>query len=242
MKHLIFSCLFLLLRFSTGAAADLPQATESESDKNVLVFQEVDGLLSVEAEDFFMQTHADKRRWHITTADQLPQIAPDGDPPHLKEASGKAYIEILPDTRRDHADQLVYGENISLNPGLIGVLYYHVYINTPGRYYVWGRIYSTNSEDNGLHVGIDGNWPASGQRMQWTDKNVWAWASKQRTEEKHYGEPHILYLDIDTPGSHVVMFSMREDGTEFDKWLMTNRRDFLSPEGVGPASRIRQCK
>jgi hypothetical protein len=50
-----------------------------------------------------------------------------------------------------------------------------------------------------MHVGIDGTWPETGQRMQWTGKQKWAWGSKQRTEKQHGGEPYKLYLMVDQP-------------------------------------------
>jgi hypothetical protein len=120
----------------------------------------------------------------------------------------------------------------------MGLLVYPVRFDTPGRYYVWVRAYSTGSEDNGLHVGIDGTWPESGQRLQWCEgKHSWWWESKQRTQKEHCGEPHKIYLDIEQPGLHTIEFSMREDGFEFDKWLMTTDRDFARPVGPGPADR-----
>jgi 2-keto-4-pentenoate hydratase len=189
-------------------------------------FVEENGFLMVEAEDFHMQTETGSRAWYLFSESSSPSVEPDGDPPHLEGASGGAYLEILPDTRRSHGDKLVKGENFHDFPKPAAVLAYKVRINNPGRYYIWARIYSTNTEDNGLHVGLDGEWPASGSRMQWTTKNQWIWGSKQRTEAVHTGVPYQLYLDIDEPGLHTILFSMREDGTEFDKWLMTLDREF----------------
>jgi hypothetical protein len=118
----------------------------------------------------------------------------------------------------------------------MAVLHYNVYFSTPGRYYVWVRAHSTGSEDNGLHVGMDGTWPETGQRLQWCEgKRTWRWESKQRTEKQHCGEPYKIYLDIEQPGLHSIEFSMREDGFEFDKWLMTKDRNFARPEGPGPS-------
>lgn len=198
-----------------------------------VVFQERDGLVAVEAESYFQQSLDEVRRWELTTREHTPAVSPDGDDNHAETASGLAYLEALPDSRRTHSDRLIVGENFSDEPGRIGVLRYRVHFQTPGRYYVWARIYSTGTEDNGLHVGIDGEWPASGQRMQWTRKNEWAWDSKQRTEEVHTGERYKLFIDVDSPGEHVISFSMREDGVEFDKWLMTTDRDYV-PDGLGP--------
>ncbi len=204
-----------------------------------VVFAEKDGLLAVEAEHFFKQTKTDKRAFYLTHSDRTPSVTPDGDPSHVGGASGGAYVEILPDTRRTHGDKLITGVNFSPEPGKMAVLHYNVNIKTPGRYYVWVRCYSTGSEDNGLHVGIDGQWPETGQRLQWCQgKKTWRWESKQRTNKNHCGEPYKIYLDIDEPGRHVIHFSMREDGFEFDKWLMTTEREFARPDGVGPASNV----
>jgi hypothetical protein len=197
-----------------------------------VVFEEKDGIVAVEAEHFYRQRLMEKRAWHLTSARQTPDIEPDGDPPHFDGASGEAYLELLPDTRRSHDDPLVPGENFSNEPGRLAVLHYKVRFNNPGRYYVWVRAYSTGTEDNGLHVGLNGTWPASGQRMQWCDgKNAWRWESKQRTEQEHCGVPHEIYLDVPTAGDHEVQFSMREDGFEFDKFILTKDRDFKRPAG-----------
>jgi len=203
------------------------------------VFAETDGLVAIEAEHFFRQTAADVRAFHLTHAKQTPSISPDGDANHVAGASGGAYLEILPDTRRTHDDKLIKGTNFAPEADTMAVLHYKVHITTPGRHYVWARAHSTGSEDNGLHVGLNGTWPESGRRMQWCDgKHAWRWESKQRTPENHCGEPHQIYLDIAEAGEHVVQFSMREDGFEFDKWLMTTDRDFKRPEGVGPRAAV----
>ena len=76
-------------------------------------------------------------------------------------------------------------------------------------------------------------WVESGKRMQWCEgKDAWTWESKQRTEAVHCGEPYLIYLDIDRTGEHIIHFSMREDGFEFDKFLLTTDMNFI-PE---PAS------
>jgi hypothetical protein len=203
------------------------------------IFEESDGLVAAEAEHFAAQMMTEKRQWYITSVIKKPITTPDGDECHAESASGGAYIEVLPDTRRNHGHKLIRGENFSNEPGKMAILVYPVHFDTPGRYYVWVRAYSTGSEDNGLHVGLDGTWPASGQRLQWCEgKNSWRWESKQRTQKQHCGEPYKIYLDIENPGLHTIEFSMREDGFEFDKWLMTQDRDFRRPSGTGPSESI----
>ena len=221
----------LALLFGQTRAADLTQPiTGSE-----VLFEERNGLVAVEAEHFFRQTQTETRAWHRTAEGATSEVTPDGDPAHLEGASGGAYLEILPDTRRTHADKLIHGENFSAKPGVAGVLHYKIHFNSPGRYYVWVRAYSTGTEDNGLHVGLNGQWPETGQRMQWCDgKNTWRWESKQRTETEHCGVPYAIYLDVPNPGTHEVTFSMREDGFEFDKFILTKQREFHPPSGSGP--------
>ncbi|MFY0606472.1 MAG: hypothetical protein JXR10_07150 [Cyclobacteriaceae bacterium] len=202
--------------------------------KEEVVFEEKDGLVAVEAEFFYKQTKTDVRKWYRTTEKESPKIGKDSDPAHVFDASHNAYLEILPDTRATHDDALVKEENFSDDPGQLGVLHYKVKISSPGRYYVWARAHSTGSEDNGIHIGLDGQWPSSGRRMQWCDgKNKWTWSNKQRTKEVHCGIADSLYLDIEQAGEHVIQFSMREDGFEFDKFILTKDVDY-NPTGKGP--------
>ncbi len=193
-------------------------------------FAERDGLLMVEAERFHGQELTEKRSWfRLPTGLSLPGMDQPETVP-ASSASNGAYMHVLPDTRRTHEDKLIAGENFSNQPGRIAVLRYRVRIENPGRYYVWVRAYSTGSEDNGIHVGLNGEWPESGQRMQWCEgKRRWRWESKQRTQANHCGEEGRIYLDIPSAGEHTVMFSMREDGFRFDQWILTKDPSFARP-------------
>lgn len=231
----LIALLLAVATTSTAPAVDLTKPTVEDA----LVFAEKDGLVAVEAEHFSRQEAGGVRAFHITSTQYSPSIEPDGDKPHIDGASGHAYIEILPDSRRNHGEKLIKGENFSDEPGAAAVVTYRVQFQTTGRYYVWVRAFSSGSEDNGLHVGIDGKWPESGRRMQWCEgKNAWRWDSKQRTEQTHCGEPYLIFLDIAEVGLHEIHFSMREDGFEMDRWLMTTERDFARPEGIGPATTL----
>ncbi len=207
-----------------------------------LVFEEKDGLVAIEAEHFTTQEKSEIRAWHITTTQNRPKIRPDGDPSHAANASGGAYLEILPDTRRSHGDKLIPKENFTNTPGQMAILTYPIHFNNAGRYYCWVRTYSTNTEDNGIHLGLNGTWPESGARMQWTKKNQWAWDSKQRTEKIHTGVFGKIWIDIPNPGLHHIHFSMREDGFEFDKFILTTTKpDQKSPpQASGPKSLLKK--
>lgn len=235
-KKLLIVGLIFCAFFNTKAQ-NKKQTLPIVSDQ--LVFDEANGRVAVEAEFFFKQTATDLRQWYITYQKNVPNVKPDVDDSHIAGASNNAYIEILPDTRATSGDKLIGGENFSNVPGKLAIVHYKVNINKPGRYYVWVRAYSTGSEDNGLHVGIDGSWPEHGQRMQWCEgKNQWTWESKQRTEQQHCGVSNEIYLDIDKAGTHDIQFSMREDGFEMDKFLLTIDKNY-KPEGEGPKMKIK---
>ncbi|KLI64124.1 DUF5060 domain-containing protein [Aurantiacibacter marinus] len=182
------------------------------SGKWVAVVSRVhDGIL-VEAEDFAAQRDDDVRQWCIAA-----------DCPAGWERTGaQNYIALVPDTRRTHDDELVRGENFSGEPGRMAILSYDVEFPEAGRWYLWVRAYSSGSEDNGLHAGLNGDWPESGARIQYCEgRNQWFWESSQRTRENHCGVRGGLWLDVPTAGTHNVEFSMREDGFVFDAFYLT---------------------
>jgi len=124
--------------------------------------------VKVEAENFASK-HPD---WRTTTANSTPNVRPDPDGSHAGSASGRAYMELLPDTRVTHSDSLVSGGNFWNEPGTGPSLSYNVNIPESGRYLVFVKAYSTGTEDNGIHVGLNNSNPASGARMRCTSINL----------------------------------------------------------------------
>lgn len=181
------------------------------------------GTVEVEAEHFTIAEKDEIRKWYVIDS-QTALLYKDVDTLQCSGAGGNTFIAVLPDTRRTHGDKLVAGENFSNEPGEMAVVSYNVRFTSAGRYYVWVKAFSTGTEDNGIHVGLNGKWPESGRRMQWCEgKNQWTWASKQRTEVNHCGEEKLIYLDVPSPGNHVISFSMREDGFRFDKFVLSKK-------------------
>jgi len=218
---LCFAVLVLLL----SACAEPQEDAESAVVPTGLL-EETGGVLEVEAEDFYRKSANDSpREWYLMSTDATTAYAVTEQ---AKTASGEEYMEGLPDTRVTHDDSLIHGTNFYPEPGVGPILEYDVFFNTPGRYIVWARAHSTGTEDNGIHVGLNGEWPESGQRMQWCEgKDTWTWASAQRVPENHCGVPKTIYLDIEDAGAHTIQFSMREDGFEFDKWIMVRDTTFV---------------
>ena len=209
------------------------------------------GDVVIEAERFETQTRDGRRRWRVLRkSGPLRPLEGAGEATTwtrsmtaaAPQASGNRFIRLLPDTRRTHDDRLIRGENFSPEPGQMAVLSYRIHIDTPGRYYVWARLWSTGTEDNGLHVGLDGDWPEHGRRMQWCEgKNRWTWSSAQRTEQNPCGEPHGIWIDIAQPGEHTFGVSMREDGAAVDQFLLTRDREFV-PKGAMRDGRLHESK
>ncbi|WP_246036966.1 hypothetical protein [Thalassotalea litorea] len=190
--------------------------------------------LVIEAENFASQHLDSKRRWIVFSKESQPHHYPDADQPHYHNASAGKYIELLPDTRTNHHELLEQGENFSQQPGKLAILSYPTYFASPGKYYVWARAYSTGSEDNGVHIGLNGQWPASGQRLQLCQgKHQWTWSSAQRSKENHCGVANTISLDIPSAGVHTIQVSMREDGFELDQLLLTMNKD-VQPQGIVP--------
>ncbi|MEM6996290.1 MAG: hypothetical protein AAF721_37630, partial [Myxococcota bacterium] len=125
-------------------------------------------------------------------------------------------------------------------------LTYRVLFHQTGRYYVWGRARGQGPAANGIHVGIDGTWPEndlidpSSMRMQFP--NGWVWTQNRRGGAQHTGvsgndevsdRDANIWLQIDEPGVHTIQWGMREDGLEFDKFVMVLDDTFV-PEDDGP--------
>ncbi|MEM7292685.1 MAG: hypothetical protein AAF420_04690, partial [Pseudomonadota bacterium] len=196
-------------------------------------FLESGGLVVVEAEHYsFRDQNGAPTGWFLTPAAQLP--TPDPDSPSTSGSSNGEYLEALPDIRVTHADPLIHGQTFYRDGGDGPILHYPILFTQGGQYFVRVRMQSSGGEDNGLHVGFGGNWPATGERIQHcSPKNQWVWTGKQRTEAEHCGVENMIWLDIPGPGLHVVQFSMREDGYEFDKFVLTLDPNYM-PSGQGP--------
>ncbi len=200
------------------------------------------GLVVVEAEHFTdsyadyvtvlgQKVEANNRHWYIQAGSQVgPTPDPDG---YHGGGSGDAYVECLPDTRVTHADPLGPGSLYNSAEGG-SYLEYEVDFETTGTYYVWVRAYSSGTEDNGIHVGLDGDKPSSGAKVQVCGQNAWKWSNAQRDSGgTACGVNGTITVQVTTPGVHVVSLHQREDGFELDRFLMTTDPSYV-PGGAGP--------
>ena len=126
-----------------------PNATVDVSDNDAAVedtfIKLSDNFVAVriEAEDYTNKND----RWMLTSPTSIPNVADDPDEPHNSTASGKANLELLPDTRVTHNDPTSGGPDGSLwgNAGPGPSIDYLVNIPEAGRYLVYVKTYSTLS-------------------------------------------------------------------------------------------------
>jgi len=181
----------------------------------ILVKRSESNDIRVEAEDFVSQRKTEKRAW--CRSEDCPdewQI--------FQTDNNTGYTAITPDTRLTHDDTLIRAENFTNKPGQMAIASYEVDFPMAGRYYVWVRTHSRGSEDNSVHVGLNGEWPESGARMQFCPgKHQWYWDNRQRTIDDHCGVIGGIWIDVPSAGKHKVEFSMREDGFVMDAFYLT---------------------
>ena len=177
--------------------------------------------ISFEAEEFISKDD----RWVMTDAStgQLPE-AEDPDPNHSDTASGGVYFELLPDVRVTHADTFGPPTPFWGRGGDGPTMTWVIEVPEPGRYYIHARAYSTGTEDNGIHFGIDGTWPSTSSRMQFctAGRRAWSWSSAQRDAGGvgSCGLQKTLFVDIEEAGPHTISASAREDGFELDRVVL----------------------
>lgn len=133
----------------------------------------------------------------------------------LGHSSAQASLQALPNT----------GANIQTNYATQSPhLAYRAVFEVPGRYYVWVRATAASGDDDSLHIGLNGQPVASGERLEGIS-SFWSWTSTRFNGSRSF-------VDVPAAGEHVIDVWMREDGLIIDKILLTTDAAF-EPEGQG---------
>jgi hypothetical protein len=197
-----------------------------------VMYKDTLGMVSFEAENFYRQSKAGGRMWHLATSAITPQIGPDSDINHAQNASENAYLELLPDGRQKDEDAINSKNSICNVGGKQAILSYMVLFEKPGTYYFWVRALAVDGDDNTLHVGIDNNWSESSKKLTFQGKS-WKWSNTQRDTKAK------IAFEIKTKGIHEVQVSMREDGCEIDRIFITNDKNFVPNDSIILPSKIK---
>ena len=103
-------------------------------------------------------------------------------------------------------------------------LRYRVVFESAGRFYVWVRGRASSTSNDSIHIGFNGQSIASGRSVS-EIFDRWTWTSTRSDGGR-------AYIDVPSPGEHVVDVWMREDGVIFDKLILTTDPGF-EPKGRG---------
>ena len=127
--------------------------------------------------------------------------------------SGKGALVAMPDEGIN--EDIDYGDSPNTD--------YKVNFVKTGKHYVWVRGYGV-SNGNSIHMDLDHRELETAQEMDLAT-NQWQWNNE--------GDDDAAYLEIKTPGEHIISLCMREDGAMVDKIILTTNPDY-KPEGTGP--------
>lgn len=133
----------------------------------------------------------------------------------LQHSSAGESLQALPNNGSNYQDNY---------PTLSPHVAYRMTIEAPGRYYVWARARGSNNSNDSLHVGLNGQAPLSGKRMEGIF-DYWGWTSARDTGGR-------AYVDVPSAGVHTFDVWMREDGVIVDKFILTTDASF-TPRGKG---------
>jgi glucose/arabinose dehydrogenase len=109
-------------------------------------------------------------------------------------------------------------------------LNYRVNFTRAGTYHVWVRGLGPAATDDSLHVGLDGAAVSTSDRVGgFTTSFGWSRSTM---------DGPTATIVVATPGLHTLNVWMREDGTVFDKLLLTTNASY-TPTGNGPSENPR---
>jgi predicted TIM-barrel fold metal-dependent hydrolase len=164
------------------------------------VFQESDGLVVMEAENFWRKTDRQGRNWSFANSQS--------------GFSGQGYLECGPDN----------GASVEINKFKTegAELEYKVWIATPGTYIVFIRGNAPNVSGNTVHVGLDGEEVRLADRIGEFPVGAWSWVNETREKNNETGnlDRNLAVLNIVEPGTHIINVWMAEDGFKLDKMLL----------------------
>lgn len=176
-----------------------PLGTVSYSGEPFAERPGIGDIISIEAENYHVRTARGGQNWQ---------------PVSLRHSAFDQSMQALPN------NNAIFTSNYAQTSPQ---LEYRILPEHAGRYYVWVRARGASNSDDSLHVGLNGQAVASGERVDNIGPD-WGWTSS--------GASGRIWVDIPAPGQHTLDVWMREDGVIIDKLILTRDPLFL-PYGKG---------
>jgi len=191
-----------------SGSADSAVATESYviSSGGNNAFQQgtgPDAIVSIEAENFDQNVPVGTHGW--------VEVQPAG-------ISGSGAMQALPN------------DGTNINSGFVTTsprVDYEIEFSSTGTHYVWIRGTGPTGADNSVHVGLDGAFVATSDRITPLPRPDIGWVA--RTMDGGL----VATVNVSSTGLHTLNLYMREDGSIVDKLLLTTNAAFV-PTGLGP--------
>jgi VCBS repeat-containing protein len=105
-----------------------------------------------------------------------------------------------------------------------GQALYSFNVPVSGNYVMWGRVASSNTDDNSFFVSMDYAYPLTWHTAL-TAKDTWAW---DQVTDNSGAAPTVFTLEA---GTHTLLIKQREDGTKLDSIMITTQPRWI-PETV----------
>lgn len=105
---------------------------------------------------------------------------------------------------------------------------YEIVFTHPGTYYVWGRGWSEDYEENSVHIGLNGQVQDQADKLYWVYLDQWQWTGDTKDDDAR------ATITVPSAGTHTLNMYMREDGARIDRLLLTTDGNY-SPVADGPA-------
>ena len=166
-------------------------------------FIEEAGMVVMEAENYHVSVERGGHSWSVNTDNA--------------GFSGASSLIVGPDT------ETIITTDV---PTTAAEVSYDVDVTTAGDYYIWVRLWATDSDANSVFLGANGALNEQTKGSQTQTIGDWVWLRDARGGT---ALTHTL-----SAGANTIHVWMREDGTIIDKVVATTDVDF-TPTGEGPA-------
>lgn len=173
-------------------------------------YQETNGMVVIEAEDFDNSLPVDGKEWTPNT--------------NLSGYSGTGLVTVEPNTGTN--------QNTGYANGGAARLDYLVHFASSGTYHIWVRGNSSSGSDDSVHASLNDQVINTADRIQIGNGGDWTWSRSTMDNTN-------ASLDVPTAGLHTFNLYMREDGASVDRVILTTDESYNPGSGLGPTTSIR---